>query len=197
MATSQIVDTATAAPKNLGGSIGFKVPDLLGQPAVRKAIPAFVGLAGLGLAGLAWSFLAQGPQRTLYSALGDEERAAVASVLETSGLDYEIDPSSGAITVAEDDFHRARMLVASNKTLAPPETGADLINSLPMGASRTLEGDRLRVAKERELTLTIAEIDGVESVRVHLGQAEKSVFVREKLPPSASVMVRMALTSST
>src|SRR5690606_39295100 len=62
----------------------------------------------------------------------------------------------------------------------------------PMGASRTLEGDRLRAAQERELMLTIMEIEGVEAVRVHLARPERSVFVREDAPPSASFMVRMA-----
>jgi flagellar M-ring protein FliF len=67
-----------------------------------------------------------------------------------------------------------------------------MLDSLPMGASRTLEGDRLRAAQERDLTLTIMEIDGVEAARVHLARPERSVFVREDSPPSASVMVRMA-----
>ena len=39
--------------------------------------------------------------------------------------------------------------------------------------------------------LTIREIDGIESVRVHLATPERSVFVRENNPPSASVMVRL------
>nr|WP_279614687.1 flagellar basal-body MS-ring/collar protein FliF [Sphingomicrobium astaxanthinifaciens] len=168
------------------------ISDVVNQPAIRKALPAFVGIAGLGLAALAWSVVSEPPQRTLFSALNDADRAAVAAALDSAAIDYSIDPGTGSLTVGEDDYHRARMFVASNGALATPETGTDLINSLPMGASRTLEGDRLRVAKERELTLTIKEIDGVQAVRVHLGQAEKSVFVREKLPPSASVMVRMA-----
>jgi flagellar M-ring protein FliF len=84
------------------------------------------------------------------------------------------------------------MLVASDGAIAAPESGTDMLNSLPMGASRTLEGDRLRAAQERDLTLTIMEINGVEAVRVHLGRAERSVFVRENLSPTASVMVRMA-----
>jgi flagellar M-ring protein FliF len=61
-----------------------------------------------------------------------------------------------------------------------------------MGASRVLEGERLRTARERDLQLTIMEIDGVEAVRVHLAQGEKSVFVRDNLPPTASVMLRLA-----
>ena len=84
------------------------------------------------------------------------------------------------------------MLVASDGSLATPESGADLIENLPMGASRTLEGDRLRAAQERELMMTIMEIDGVEAVRVHIAKAERSVFVREDVAPSASIMLRMA-----
>ena len=39
--------------------------------------------------------------------------------------------------------------------------------------------DTRAAAQERELEMTIAEIDGVESVRVHLAKAERSVFVRD------------------
>jgi type III secretory pathway lipoprotein EscJ len=66
------------------------------------------------------------------------------------------------------------------------------LDSLPLGASRTLEGERLRAARQGELEMTIKQIDGVESVRVHLAEASKSVFVRDDAPPTASVMVRMA-----
>ncbi len=94
--------------------------------------------------------------------------------------------------MAEDDLYRARMMVASDGGLAAPETTAEMLDAIPMGSSRTLEGERLRNVRERELMMTIMEIDGVEAVRVHLAQAEKSVFVRENAPPSASVMVRLA-----
>jgi flagellar M-ring protein FliF len=83
------------------------------------------------------------------------------------------------------------MLVASNGALATPETGDQMLDKLPMGASRNLEGERLRSARERDLQLSIMEIDGVDSVRVHLAEGEKSVFVRENVAPTASVMVRL------
>ena len=94
--------------------------------------------------------------------------------------------------MAEGDYYRARMLAAADGAVAAPESGAALLDKLPMGASRTMEGERLRAARERDLMLTIAEIDGVEAVRVHLAESAKSVFVRENAPPSASVMVRLA-----
>ena len=175
-----------------GGAFKDKAAGFLRQPAVAKALPWFAGLASLGVIALMWAALAPAPQRVLYGSLGDAERAGVVAALDQASIPYNIDNNSGALTVGEDDLYRARMVVASDGALATPETGDQLIESLPMGASRTLEGDRLRAAQERDLTLTIQEIDGVEAVRVHLARSERSVFVRENVAPSASVMVRMA-----
>ncbi|RIV81338.1 flagellar M-ring protein FliF [Aurantiacibacter xanthus] len=169
-----------------------QVKGFVAQPAVRKMLPWFIGTAGLGLAALTWALVVPAPQRMLYSSLGDGERAEVAAALDQAGIAYQIDPGTGAVMVGEDELYRARMTVASQGALSMPESGSQMLDSLPMGASRTLEGDRLRAAQERELELTIAEIDGVDTVRVHLAKADKSVFVRENGDPTASVMLRLA-----
>ncbi|WP_375289037.1 flagellar basal-body MS-ring/collar protein FliF [Qipengyuania sp.] len=161
------------------------------EPAMRKILPWFVGAGGLGLAALTFAMLSPAPQRILYSSIDDQDRAGVVAALDQAGIGYEIDNGSGAISVAEDDVYKARMVVASNGALAAPESGSTMLENLPLGASRTLEGDRLRAARERDLEMTIAEIDSVESVRVHLAQPERSVFVRDTSPPSASVMLRL------
>lgn len=162
------------------------------QPAIKKTLPWFIGAAALGGVALTWSMLSTGTQRTLYSQLDDSERASVVTALDKAAIAYTIDNSTGALTVNEGDLYKARMTVAQDGALASPDSGDDMLNNLPIGASRTLEGERLRGAKERELMMTIAEIDGVESVRVHLAQAEKSAFIRDNAPPSASVMLRLA-----
>lgn len=161
------------------------------QPAVARLVPLFMLASAIGIAALTWSVVVPAPQRILYSSLEDGERAEIAAALDTAGIDYRIDNATGAVTVAEDELYRARMTVASQGALAAPESGASMIDSLPMGASRTLEGDRLRAAQERELQLTIMEIDGVEAARVHLAKGDKSVFVRETSQPTASVMLRL------
>lgn len=164
----------------------------LAQPALKRSLPALAGLGALGGAGLLYLALADGLQRTLYASLSDAERAEVAAALDTAGIAYSIDNATGALSVGEDDLYRARMLVASETALATPDSGTAMLDTIPLGASRTLEGERLKLARERELTLTIQEIDGIEAVRVHLATPERSVFVRENAPPSASVMVRLA-----
>ena len=175
-----------------GGTMLTRLRNFAAQDPVQRVLPLFVGLSVLGGAALAWSTLAPSPQRTLYAQISDGDRAAVVSALDQASIGYDIDSGTGTITVAEEDFYRARMLVAADGALATPESGADMLDSLPMGASRMLEGQRLRASRERDLMLTIREIDGVESVRVHLAEGEKSVFVRDNVPPSASVMLRLA-----
>lgn len=173
------------------GSPLDRLRGLTTQPLFKKAMPWLIGTAAIGGTFLAYSLLAPSPQRVLYAELGDNERAGIVSTLDKAGIAYTIDNSTGALTVGQDDLYKARMAVASDGKLASPEATTAL-DTLPLGASRTMEGEHLRAAREHELQLTIQEIDGVESARVHLAEANRSVFVRDDAPPSASVMVVMA-----
>jgi flagellar M-ring protein FliF len=175
-----------------GGSAMDRVRAFTAQPAVRRSLPAIAGVGALASAALLWFAMSQPPQRVLYGSLTDGERAEVVAALDKAGIAYTIDNAGGMLTVGEDDLYRARMTVASDGALAAPESTAEMLDAIPLGASRTLEGERLRNVRERELMMTIMEIDGVEAVRVHLATPERSVFVREQAAPTASVMVRLA-----
>ena len=177
-----------------GGWRTMLPPQLAGfanQPALARALPALAGLGAVAAAAALWMAISSGPDRMLYGSLTDAERAKVVETLEAGGIAYSIDNSTGALSVAESDLYRAKMLVASDAGIAAPEGAEAMLDSMPLGTSRTLEGERLRLARERELMLTIKEIDGIESVRVHLATPDRSVFVRENNAPSASVMVRL------
>ncbi|MET4133216.1 flagellar M-ring protein FliF [Porphyrobacter sp. MBR-155] len=192
-----MADTDLAVPAAPSGPADWRTmlpPPLaafMQQPALSRALPALAGLGALAAAGMLWISISQGPDRLLYSGLSDGERAKVVEALDAGGIDYTIDNSTGALSVSENDLYRARMVVASNAGIAAPEGASEMLDAMPLGTSRTLEGERLRLARERELMLTIREIDGIESVRVHLATPERSVFVRENNPPSASVMTRL------
>ncbi|TRD11064.1 flagellar M-ring protein FliF [Erythrobacter insulae] len=173
------------------GGFGEQIRAFTSQPAVRRALPALAGLGTIAVVAALYLAIADGPQRILYSSLSDGERAKVIETLDRSGIGYSIDAGTGVVTVGEDDLYRARMAVASDGGLAAPEGASEMLDAIPLGSSRTLEGERLRLARERELMLTIREIDGIEAVRVHLATPERSVFVRETNAPTASVMVRL------
>ncbi|MDP3550925.1 MAG: flagellar basal-body MS-ring/collar protein FliF [Novosphingobium sp.] len=174
-----------------GGSPATRAKAFLSLPPVRRMLPWFAGVSAAGLSAVVWMAMSPAPQRMLYSQLSDGERAEVIASLEKAAIPYQIDSGTGAVTVGEDDLYKARMAAASDGAIATPETGMQMLDKLPMGASRGLEGQRLKAARERELELTIMEIDGVESVRVHLAEPEKSVFVRDNIAPTASVMTKL------
>ena len=175
-----------------GGPILTRLGHFAAQPAVKRAIPWFLGMAALGGAGLTWAMLGPVPQRVLYTQIDDSERASVVSALDKGGVQYKIDNDTGVMTVNESDLYKARMLVAQNGALAMPDGGGDSLDKLPMGASRAVEDEHLLDNREHELELSIKEIDGVQAVRVHIAQGQPSVFVRDTIAPTASVMLRLA-----
>ena len=163
---------------------------MLSQPAIKRALPAILLVALLGLAAIAWMALSTPPQRVLFANMTDGDKAAVTQALGAAGIANRID-GSGSLTVGEDDFHKARMLLASQDLPKAAPGGYALLDQLPMGVSRAVEGERLRQARETELARSISEIDAIADARVHLATPESSVFVRDSAAPSASVIVRL------
>jgi flagellar M-ring protein FliF len=165
---------------------------LWAQPAVKKSAPMLGVLGLLATAALAWTMVATPPQKILFSGLSDSDKAAAAEALSQANIDSNLDGQTGTLTVAEDDYYKARMLLASQNLPKATPGGYAILDQLPMGVSRAVEGERLRQARETELARSIQEIEGVTEARVHLAMPENTVFVRDHAAPSASVIVRMA-----
>ena len=172
--------------------MNFRLGDILSQPAMAKSLPMLGLLGVVGAAALAWTALREPPQLDLVRGLPDTEKAAVADALAQNSLKYKFDNQSGAITVAEDDYFKAKIMLASEGLPKSAPDGNSMIDSLPMGASRAVEGEKLRSAREMDLARTIEAIDGVEAARVHLAVETPSIFLRERSKPAASVMLRLA-----
>jgi flagellar M-ring protein FliF len=173
------------------GGIMEKLAAFTRQPAVAKSLPMFGLIGVLGAAALIWAVLHQGPQRDLFSGLGDADKAAVVQSLDTAGIKYHIDNGTGALTVPEDSYYRAKMLLAQQGLPKSAPDGDQLISNLPMGASRAVEGARLQEAKEMDLARTIEAIEAVGTAKVHIAADQPSVFLRDDAKPQASVMLTL------
>ena len=194
MSNALSVSDAPAVPATAGAG-GFANPlsqmrSILSQPAVKRSLPLIFMVGLIGAAALAWMALATPPQRVLFASLPESDKAAVAEALSAASIPNAID-NAGSLTVAEDDYHKARMLLAGQGLPKAAPGGYALLDQLPMGVSRAVEGERLRQARETELARSIAEIDTVAEARVHLATPEATVFVRDKAEPSASVIVKL------
>lgn len=161
------------------------------QPAVRRSLPMLGSAGALLMAGAAWWAMQSPNQTPLYAGLADGDKAAVADALQAAGIPYSIDRDTGSIDVGEDDVHKARMMLAGQGLPKAAPGGDTVLSTLPMGASRALEGETLRGAREADLARTIEAIDTVKSARIHLATPEPSPFVRDDSAPAASVMLTL------
>lgn len=168
-----------------------QIQGVLAQPAVRRAGPMALMIGLIGAAALAWSMLSTPPQKSLFAGLADADKAAVTSALTAAGIKSHVDTGTDTVTVAEDDYARARMLLAGQGLPKSAPAGYAILDQLPMGVSRAVEGERLRQARETELARSIQEIDTVVEARVHLAMPEASAFVRDNAAPSASVVLKL------
>lgn len=174
--------------KNLAAqSRGFS-----GLPVVRQ-LGLMMGLAAsvaLGVYVVLWS---QTPDYSmLYAGLSDTDAAQVAESLEQTGIPYRIERGSGAITVPGSQIHEARLKLASRGLPRGDGSGFEMFEkSSSFGTSRFMEKARYNRAIEGELARTIAKLQSVESVRVHLAIPKQSVFVRDKSKTRASVVLNL------
>ena len=161
------------------------------QPAVRRALPAIGGIGALGIAAMAWFAFQTPSQRPVFDSLPESDKQAVAAALDTGGIAYHVDSSTGNVTVADNDYYKARMLLAGQGLPKAAPSSASQISAMPMGASRAVEGETLKSAREADLSRTIEAIDVVKTARVHLAAADPSPFLRDEPKATASVMLTL------
>ena len=168
-----------------------RIREAIDQPGFRRAFPTLLAsLTAVAAIVLYWGM--QKPEMTtLYSSLSESEKSRVLNSLKNMGVDVQLDPATGEILVPADEYHQSRISLAAQGL--PEFAGSEINNldNLPLGISRSVEGVRLRQVQEAELAKSITEISSVKASRVHLALPEKSVFVRDQTPPTASVFVNL------
>lgn len=169
-----------------------QIEGLTAQPAARRALPAIAVLLIVALGLVLYLALSPADRVTLQNGLPEAEKARAMELLQAQGFDARLDPSSGVLTVGAADYHRARMALAAEGLPQGTPDGMDAITDMPLGTSRSVEAARLRRMLELDLARSIAELQPVRAARVHLALPERSAFLRDREPASASVVVQMA-----
>jgi flagellar M-ring protein FliF len=196
-----VADTSPVALSNttqvgpIGAQIfrGFAfVQDFLRQPAMVRAMPIIVVTLVITIGLIAIFSMREPAMQQLFPRLGEEDKSAVMQNLEAQGIKAKLDQNTGNILVPRNDYYRAKMQLAAAGLPKSTATGYDMISQLPLGASRAVEQVKLKQAQEAELARSIMEIRDIEGARVHLAIPERSAFVRDQNPPTASVFLKLA-----
>ena len=174
-----------------GGVLG-NLQSVIKQPAIARALPLII-LSGVLLAAISvWLVLREPPQRDLFRGLPDNDKSAVMQALQAVNIAYDVDEDSGTLTVSSEDYHTAKIELAGKGLPRSAPSGDSIMSTMPMGASRAVESEKLRTARETDLARSIEAIDSVVSARVHLAVEQPSIFLRDRNEPSASVILHLA-----
>jgi len=165
--------------------------NFVNQPAFKRSLPLIVSIVFAGVV-LIFFALSQKPSLTsLYDSLSSSEKAKMLDALTAAGYDATVDPATGNVLIPTSDFHEAKLSLAAQGLPASTPDGYSELNNLPMGASRSVEAMKLKQAQEVEIARSISAMSDVIGARVHLALPEKSVFVRDRMDPTASVFVQL------
>ncbi len=162
------------------------------EPAVQRSIPVMITLFVIFIGIVFFLMFKESPRTTLFSSLPESEKSRVVEVLRNNGIDVSIDQSTGEVLVPSPEYYEAKMKLAAEGLPSSIPQGYDLLEEIPMGTSRSVEFMKMKQTQEIELSRSINQISNILGARVHLAIPEKSVFVRETAPPTASVFVKLA-----
>ena len=168
-----------------------KVRETIDQPGFRRAFPTLLASLTAVAAVILYISMQKPEMTTLYSSVSESEKSKIIASLQNMGIEILVDPVTGDLLVPASVYHQARISLAAQGLPEFSGGGFDSLENMPLGISRSVEGMKLRQAQEAELGRSVAEISSIQSARVHLAIPEKSVFVRDQTPPTASVFVNL------
>ena len=168
-----------------------KVRETMEQPGFRRAFPTLLASLTAVAAVILYISMQKPEMTTLYSSVSETEKSKIIDSLQNMGIEIQLDPATGELLVPTNVYHQARISLAAQGLPEYSGGGFGSLENMPLGVSRSVEGLKLRQAQEAELGKSITEISSIQSARVHLALPEKSVFVRDQTPPTASVFVSL------
>ena len=167
------------------------IREAIDQPSFRRAFPTILAALTAVAAAIVFVSMREPNMTTLYASVSDADKSKIYESLKNMGMDVELDPATGEVLIPTNDYHQARISLAAQGLPEYSANGFEDIDNLPLGVSRSVETMKLKKVQENELSRSIAEISSVQAARVHLALPEKSVFIRNQTPPTASLFVTL------
>ena len=130
--------------------------------------------------------------------LGTYDTAELISILDhfdQTKVQYELDGNT--IRVPADNFSSIQLgLTRAGLNNAVAEGDEILLQDMGFGVSQRLEGERLKLSRERQLARAIEQIRQVRKAQVLLAMPKQSVFVRHNQDASATVFLTLGTNGS-
>jgi flagellar M-ring protein FliF len=128
----------------------------------------------------------------LFTNLTLDDSAGIIKQLDREGVAYELRNNGNEILVPKDRVAKLRMELAQNGLPKGGGIGYEIFDkSDALGTTSFVQNINAVRALEGELERTIRTLDSVQDARVHLVIPERPLFSRDKVEPSASIVLRV------
>lgn len=166
----------------------FAEPETEG-PA-RPFTPTRIALIGAAVVVMAFAiywFALRTTFTPVLKSLPPEDAADVVKVLDEKKIAYQLADGGTTVLVASDQADKARVELVGSELPMRGQVGFELFNQSDMGLTEFAQKINYQRALQGELARTLLMLDDIQSVRVHLGLADRSLFRDEQSRPKASV----------
>ncbi|KCV00347.1 flagellar basal-body MS-ring/collar protein FliF [Bordetella holmesii] len=176
---------------SLSSTLLARYPFLAKARALPKPL-LLAGAAALIAIVVAVSLWSREPDyKVLFSNLDDRDGGAIVNALGQMNVPYRFSDNGTAILVPGNRVYDARMQLASQALPKGGSVGFELMDNARFGASQFAEQINYQRGLEGELARSIEAMHSVQHARVHLALPRQSLFVRDRQPPTASVLLTL------
>ncbi len=127
----------------------------------------------------------------LFTNLPQEDTASIVARLKEKNIPYQLDGNGSAILVPKQDLYEIRLEMASQGLPQGSRIGFEIFDDIQLGMTDFIQNVNYQRALQGELSRTINKFDEIAGSRVHIVIAEKSLFVEEEDPSTASVVINL------
>ena len=127
----------------------------------------------------------------LYAKLNPEDAGIILTKLKEQKIEYQIASNGTTILIPQEHIYETRMKMASEGLPQGSGIGFEIFNETKLGMTEFAQNVNYQRALQGELSRTINRIGEIESSRVHIVLPQKSLFLEDEDPATASVVLQL------
>jgi flagellar M-ring protein FliF len=127
----------------------------------------------------------------LYTNLDANDAGTILNRLKEQKIPYRLSANGSTILIPQEKIYEIRMELASDGLPHGGSIGFELFDNTKLGMTEFAQNVNYQRALQGELVRTINGFEEVDSCRVHIVMPEKSLFLKDEEPASASVVLKL------
>jgi len=160
------------------------------SPAKKMALAVLIiaTLAGI-ITMISWSGSSE--YAPLFTKLTPEDAGEILSKLREQRIPYRIRHNGSTIEIPREKIYETRLGLASEGLPRGSGIGFEVFDETKLGITEFVQNINYQRALQGELSRTINGLEEVESCRVHIVMPKRSLFIEDRQPATASIILKL------